>query len=84
MYRAPGGVEWQEKSWEWALGEIAKRIKGTRDGNWVEKDKDGVTVNRTEAIAQLGGSPHDNEECYLISKMNRALGLVYTETQARI
>ena len=55
-----------------------------RDASFVEKDKDGNLVNRTEAIAQLGGSAHDNEECYLISKMNRGLGLVYTETQARI
>ncbi|MBM2824434.1 MAG: molybdopterin oxidoreductase Fe4S4 region [Dehalococcoidales bacterium] len=84
LYRAPNSATWEEKSWDWALGEIAKRIKVTRDANWIEKDKDGVLVNRTEAIAQLGGSAHDNEECYLISKMNRAVGMVYTETQARI
>lgn len=84
LYRAPNSTAWQEKSWDWALDEIAKRIKKTRDDNWIEKDKDGVLVNRTEAIAQLGGSAHDNEECYIISKMNRALGMVYTETQARI
>ena len=84
LYRAPNSTTWEEKSWEWALGEISLRIKKTRDENWIEKDKDGILVNRTEAIAQIGGSAHDNEECYLISKMNRALGLVYTETQARI
>lgn len=84
LYRAPGSAGWQEKSWDWALEEIAKRIKKTRDANFIEKDKDGITVNRTEAIAQLGGSAHDNEEAYLITKMNRGLGLVYTETQARI
>ncbi len=84
LYRAPNSSRWEEKSWDWALDEIAKRIKKTRDGNWIEKDKDGNPVNRTEAIAQLGGSAHDNEEAYLISKMNRSLGMVYTETQARI
>ncbi len=84
LYRAPNATAWEEKSWDWALDEIAKRIKKTRDSNWFEKDKDGILVNRTEAIAQLGGSAHDNEECYLIAKMNRALGMVYTETQARI
>jgi len=83
-YRAPNSTEWQEKSWDWALDEIAKRIKQTRDANFVAKDSAGVVVNRTEAIGMLGGSAHDNEEAYLISKMNRALGLVYTETQARI
>jgi len=84
LYRAPNSTTWEEKPWDWALDEIAERIKKTRDENWIEKDKAGVLVNRTEAIAQIGGSAHDNEECYLISKMNRALGLVYTETQARI
>lgn len=84
LYRAPNGTDWQEKSWDWALGEIAKRIKQTRDANWVEKDSAGVMVNRTEAIAHLGGAAHDNEECYLLAKMNRALGLVYLEHQARI
>jgi len=84
LYRAPNSTAWEEKPWDWALEEIAKRIKKTRNTNWIEKDKDSNLVNRTEAIAQLGGSAHDNEECYLISKMNRALGMVYTETQARI
>lgn len=84
LYRAPNATQWQEKTWDWALTEIAKRMKKTRDESFVQKDKDGITVNHTEAIAQLGGSAHDNEEAYLITKMNRALGLVYTETQARI
>ena len=83
-YRAPGASEWEEKPWDWAIGEIAQRIKNTRDSNWVEKDKDGYTVNRTEGIASLGGASLDNEECYLISKLMRALGLVYLEHQARI
>lgn len=84
MYRAPGAAEWEEKSWDWAIGEITKRIKNTRDSNWVERDRDGYVVNRTEAIASLGGASLDNEECYLISKLMRSLGLVYLEHQARI
>jgi formate dehydrogenase major subunit len=83
-YRAPNSTDWEEKSWDWALSEIANRIKKTRDASFIEKDGNGVTVNRTEAIAQLGGSAHDNEEAYLIAKMDRGLGLVYMETQARI
>jgi len=84
LYHAPNSATWEEKSWDWALDEIAKRIKKTRDENWIEKDKDGVLVNRTEGIAHLGGAAHDNEECYLLTKMNRALGMVYIEHQARI
>jgi formate dehydrogenase major subunit len=84
LYRAPYSTTWENKTWDWSLGEIARRIKQTRDANWIEKDKDGVQVNRTEAIAHLGGAALDNEECYLLTKMNRALGLVYIEHQARI
>ncbi len=84
LYRRPGGTDWEEKSWDWALDEIAQRIKDTRDATFIEKDDNGKLVNRTEAIANLGGSALDNEECYLLAKLTRALGLVYIEHHARI
>jgi formate dehydrogenase major subunit len=84
LYRAPGGTDWQEKDWNWALDTIAQRIKSTRDASFTEKDKDGNIVNRTDAIANLGGSALDNEECYLLAKLTRALGVVYLEHHARI
>ena len=34
MYRAPNSKEWQKVSWEWALTEIAKRVKATRDASF--------------------------------------------------
>ncbi len=83
-YRAKYSDKWEEKTWDWALSQIAKRIKETRDRYWITKDKDGTVVNRIEAIAALGGAALDNEECYLYSKMSRALGIVYLEHQARI
>lgn len=87
LYRAPGGTEWEEKTWEDATPAIARLIKDTRDATFVEtEDVDGkkVTVNRCEGIAHLGGAALDNEECYLASKFARSLGLVYIEHQARI
>ena len=84
QYRAPGSSTWVEKSWDWAMAEISKRIKSTRDANWVEKDNAGNLVNRTEAIACMGGASLDNEEAYLISKLMRSLGIVFLEHQARI
>ena len=84
LYRRPGGTDWEEKEWDWALEQIASKIKQTRDANWIEKDDDGYRVNRTEAIASVGGAALDNEECYLLVKMLRSLGLVYVEHQARI
>ncbi len=83
LYRAPNSDHWEQKSWEWAVGEIAKRVKDTRDATFKEKEGD-VTVNRTEAIAWLGGAANNSEDCYLAVKYARALGLVYVEHQARV
>jgi formate dehydrogenase major subunit len=84
LYRAPGASQWQEQTWGWAINEIAQRIKNTRDSSFIQTDNGGNLVNRTEAIANLGGSALDNEECYLLVKLMRALGLVYIEHHARI
>ena len=54
LYRAPGTVDWEEKSWDWAIEHVARRIKETRDQNWVAKDGEGNVINRTEAIASVG------------------------------
>ncbi len=86
-YRAPGASEWEEKSWNWAIEQIAQRIKATRDQSFVRTVPVGgkeVTVNRTEALAFLGGAANSSEECYLATKFARALGIVYLEHQARL
>jgi formate dehydrogenase major subunit len=84
LYRAPGAADWKEVSWDWALGEIAKRVKKTRDGTFEATDKDGLVVNRTLGMASVGSAALDNEECYLYQKLLRGLGLVYIEHQARL
>lgn len=86
LYRAPGGTVFEEKTWDWAITEIARRIKKTRDANFIEVDANHPHpgVNRTEAIANIGGAALDNEECYLLSKFARSLGIVYLEHQARL
>ncbi len=83
LYRAPGSDKWEEKDWEWMLDTIAQRIKKTRDESYRET-LNGVTVNHNTAIASLGGASLENEECYLISKLMRGLGVVWLEHQARI
>lgn len=93
LYRAPGSDKWEEKDWDWVLNKIAENIKKTRDENFIAKEtitdektgaKMEITVNRTEALANLGGAGLDNEECYLLQKLARGLGVVYLEHQARI
>jgi formate dehydrogenase major subunit len=82
--RRPGKTEWEDISWEQAIEEIAVKIKDTRDANYEEKDENGVTVNRCEAIANFGAAALDNEEGYALQKLARGLGLTYIEHQARI
>jgi formate dehydrogenase major subunit len=88
LYRAPGSDKWEEKPLDWMYAEIAKRYYETREKYFIEKEqrKDGteVTVNRLDAIASLGSACADNEECYLLSKLNRTFGIVYHEHQARV
>ncbi len=92
LYRAPGSDRWQEISWDEALNRIARKIKDTRDSSWIasETAKDAAgnpaayPVNRTDAVAFLGGAQNTNEECYLITKMSRLLGTVQVEHQARL
>lgn len=78
LYRAPGATNWEEKPWNWMIETITKRVKATRDKYWNAK------ASRSDAIASLGGGELDNEECYLLAKMNRALGVAYLEHCARI
>ena len=84
LYRAPKSDKWQEKSWDWAITEIAKRIKKDRDAGFIAKNSKGEVVNRVENIAHMGSSNVDNEECWLITAMARSLGLVYIDHQARV
>src|SRR5262245_9658875 len=83
LYRKPHGMAWEEKTWDWAFERIAARVKETRDKTF-KTAVDGRVVNRTEAIACLGGSALDNEEAYPLAKFMRALGLVSLEHQPRL
>ena len=86
-YRAPNSDRWEEKPLDWMMEQIAQRVRKTRDETFVEKVKvadQEVTVNRLEAIGSLGSACADNEECYLLSKLNRTFGIVYHEHQARV
>jgi formate dehydrogenase major subunit len=84
LYRAPYSDKWKEISWDVALTEIAKRVKSSRDASFTPKNGQGQLVNRTNGIAHVGSAALDNEECWALQAMMRALGLVYIEHQARI
>ncbi len=87
LRRAPGGDRWQEISWDEALEKLARKMQSTRDAHWIAGETVGgveLPVNRTDAIALLGGAQNTNEECYLFNKMGRLLGTNYVEHQARL
>ena len=84
LYRAKGSDRWEEKELDWAMKTLAQRVKATRDASFKEKNEAGVPISRTEALASIGGAALNNEECYLITKLARALGIVYLEHQARL
>ena len=84
LYRAPKSTEWVKKPWAWAIDEIAKRIKKTRDADFKEKDAEGRVVNRLETVAAIGGCTDTNELNWLFQKVARSMGIVHLEEQARI
>jgi len=84
MYRAPYSDKWIPAPWSWALKQIAKRVKDTRDAAFEQKNEKGEVVNRTTAIASVGSAAMDNEECWIYQNLMRSIGLVYVEHQARI
>jgi len=84
LYRAPFGDKWEEKSWDWAIDKMARNIKTARDRDFLEKNAAGQVVNRLETIGHMGSSKLDNEECWLVTTMARALGLVHIDHQARV
>ncbi len=83
-YRAPYSKEWKTVSWDWALDQIADRIKKTRDAGFIHKNDGGDIVNRAANMASMGSAALDNEECWLYQSLLRAMGLVYVEHQARL
>jgi formate dehydrogenase major subunit len=83
-YRAPGGTEWQKISWSDALDRIARLMKADRDANFIEKNADGVTVNRWLTTGFLAASAASNEVGYITHKTVRSLGMLAFDNQARV
>jgi len=90
LYRGPGDAVWTEIGWDTAISGIAGLIKTERDaslrkhGDTSIGEEYSTRVKRLETIAALGTAKDTNEECYLFSKLMRALGIVYLEHCARV
>ncbi len=83
MYRAPYSSSWVEKDWDWTLRTIARRMKDSRDRDFIAKDSRGRTVNRLETVFSMGTSHASNEECSAIHQALKGLGVIHQDHQAR-
>ena len=85
LYRAPYSDHWETRSLDWALDQIAQRVKTERDADFTERNEEGRLLNSVRSIGTLGGATIDNEENYLIKKLFAGgLGVISIENQARI
>jgi formate dehydrogenase major subunit len=85
LYRAPFSDHWETRTLDWAMDQIAQRVKATRDADFTTRDEQGRLLNSVRSIGTLGGASLDNEENYLIKKLfGGGLGVVSIENQARI
>jgi len=84
MYRKPGSDKFEQVSWDFAMERIARLMKDDRDANFIERNKDGITVNRWPTTAFLSGSSLTNEGGWMTYKVARGLGMLQLENQARI
>ncbi len=83
-YRAPFSDHWEEKSWDWMIEKLARRIKDTRDKHFITNNAEGKRVNRLETMFHAGSSQMSNEEAAVVVQGMRALGIVNIDHQARI
>ncbi len=85
LYRAPHSDRWENKSLDWAMDEIARRVRDAREADFRACDEDGQRLGSVRNIGTLGGATLDVEENYLIKKLFGAgLGVLSIENQARI
>lgn len=82
--REAGTNEWKRISWDEALDRITRLMKDDRDANFIEKNEQGLTVNRWLSTGFLAASASSNEAGYITHKVARSLGLVALDNQARV
>lgn len=80
IHKAAGSDIWIEIDYAEGVRLLAAKIKETRDSTFIPS-VDGVTVNRLESIASIGGASLTNEEAYLWGKLYRMLGLINFSTE---
>ncbi len=84
MIRKPGSDKFERIAWNDALDRIVRLMKDDRDANFVEKNNDGVTVNRWTTTGFLAASATTNETAFATYKVVRSAGMLVFDNQARV
>src|SRR5947209_9799647 len=69
LYRAPFSDRWETRPLDWALDQIARRLKAARDADFTVRNEQGRLLNSLRSVGTLGGATLDIEENYLIKKL---------------
>lgn len=84
MIRKPGANKFERVSWDEALDRVARLMKDDRDKNFVQRNNDGVTVNRWLTTGFLAASATTNETAWCTYKVVRSTGILAFDNQARV
>ena len=84
MLRKPGSNKFERVSWNEALDRVARLMKDDRDKNFIQKNNDGVTVNRWLTTGFLAASASTNETAWTTYKVVRSTGILAFDNQARV
>ena len=84
LYRAPYSDKWETKTLDWALDQIAQRVKAARDADFTVRDQEGRTLNSVRNMGTLGGAtPEHRGQLPDQEAVLGGLGVVSVENQAR-
>src|SRR5262245_41129217 len=53
LYRAPYSDRWETKPLDWAMDQIARRVKAARDADFTARDESGRLLNHVKTIGTL-------------------------------
>jgi formate dehydrogenase major subunit len=84
MLRKPGSDKFERISWDQALDRVVRLMKDDRDKNFIQKNNDGVTVNRWLTTGFLAASATTNETAWATYKIVRSAGILAFDNQARV
>jgi formate dehydrogenase major subunit len=84
MIRKAGSNKFEQVSWNEALDRVARLMKDDRDKNFIQKNNDGVTVNRWLTTGFLAASATTNETAWATYKVVRSAGILAFDNQARV